>query len=612
MGLSVFRTNAFQQSSTQKKLTTWGKTRIIAARFSQWILYFMPTVEQKFLTLLNQVSGILAEREFAPSWSEIAYTTELSEPVIIEQCIRLATHHPDELDITSIYDAYDYLLHCTLLELMIQIRHGQSAAIHSWNKLQTLLIEALAVHEGHDELITLVLDHISNHNLPLQADIIEAVIDWQQNTFEPTIEEASLSSDDINDELMKHLEQLHIVSEFEFYQLFADRLTFFSEAAIENFMYDLLGAEQDLLREGALLFILHKRKSVRRAVLHILQDAFFQKKVSSTGLHRLITLRNWLAVDEKVLLDKAIKAIRKTGLACEPATAPEHIHLIQTHASTVDGVGASSVLCLFQVARKYALVGAIFKEQFGVLDAWASPLTTRKECETQIKHMKQEIYCLESDESWLRTVLPHFLALNVISGEPITAETLLWTEWLGLNSWQPQQLNPKLMLQQWQEEFPQYFLAKATEKAHKNSVKWFAKNVFTQGWFEQDDALEERIKQFLTGTLPVANTSAINYILEPYRQKWFERFVFLALWAKHNQKAKGPTWFEFAIIARALINDDMQAIAVMKAIAHHTIEYYSMVVFAEETASEGYPHLQSVSSLPKNGKSSKNSNKKNE
>lgn len=563
----------------------------------------MPTVDPRFLTLLAEVTEHINQSEFHPSWSEISKLTELSEADIIEQCLNWAAETDAETDINERYDAFDYLLHCTLLELMIQVRHGYRAAIQTWESLQQNLMDILQNPLSHNELITLILDHISNHSLPLLPHTLESIIEWQQNTFEPDIEDASLSSEEINVELMKHLNELHITSEFEFFQLFADRLAYFSEAAIESFMSDLLGAEQTLLREGSLLFILHKRKSVRLAVLQLLQDPFFQKKVSVTGLHRLISLRNWLADDEKNLLDRAIKAIRKTGMAHFRATTHEHIHLLQVHASTVDGVGASSVLCLFQVGRKYALVGGIFKENFGVLDTWASPLTTRKECESQIRHMKMEIYSLDCDENWLRAVLPHYLALNVQSKEPITAETLLWTEWLGLNSWQPQPINTRHLLQDWQIEFAQFFLPKITEKTHKNSIKWFRKYPFTQSWFEQDDALEQRIKNFLMGTLPVAPSSAINYILEPYRDKWFDRLVFLALWAKHNQKSQGPVWYEFAIIAQALLDNEIKNIPFMQSIAQLTLDYYSQVVFAEESLQQAPFQLHAV---PKNSGKKKN------
>lgn len=563
----------------------------------------MPVVNPKFQTLLTELTELLTHLEFQPSWSDVANITELSETDIIEQCLLWAADTQTEAELSTLYDAFDYLLHCTLLELMIQVRHGHRAAIQAWERLQQTLIEILQQALSHTELITLILDHISNHSLPLSAHTLDTIIEWQQHTFEPTLEESSLSSEDINQELMKHLDQLHITSEFEFYQLFADRLAYFSDSAIESFMYDLLGAEQSLLREGALLFILHKRNSVRWAVLQLLQDVFFQKRISSTSLRRLITLRNWLADDEKTLLDKTIRAVRKTGLACEPAATPQHIKLLQVHASTVDGVGASSVLCLFQVGRKYALVGSIFKELFGVLDTWASPLTTRKECEAQIRHMKEEIYSLECDENWLREVLPHFLALNVRAKEPITAETLLWIEWLGLNSWQPQPINARRLLQRWQTEFPQYFLPKITEKAHQSSLKWFKKYPFTHSWFEQDDALEQRLRDFFTGNLPVATVSAIDYLFEPYREKWFERLVFLALWARHNQKNQGPVWYEFAIIAQALLTDELRNIAFMQTIAQHTIDYYSQVVFTEEL-NDAALQLQTVPSKPSKKKPS--------
>ena len=543
---------------------------------------------QKFQDLISEVSQRLNDNEFPPSWPEMSQLCGLSEPIILEHIFSLAASS-GEKDFP--YDACEYLLHCALLELMIEIRHGQNAPKEAWGKLQMMLISALNASHGNDELITLILDHISTHNLPLDPETLDATIDWQQNKFEPTAEEENLTQEEINNELISHLDQLHISSEFEFYQLFADRLTFFADESIEGFVCDLLGANQTILREGALLFLLHKRKAVRLAIIDALQSDFFQKKISPTGLRRLITSRNWLSSDEKAPIDKAIKSIRRLGTPCESASVPETIKLVKTYTSTTDGVGAASVISIFKVGREFALVGAILKEQYGVLDTWVSPLTTRKECENQIRHMKSEIYCLETDEEWVRCALPHFLALNVQSEEPLTAETLLWTEWLGLNIWQPQPLDLISLLNQWHEEHPDLFSRNSHEKALNRSAKWLEKADYAQGWFEQDDALEKRVNQFFSHNIPEGFPSTVDYLLSPHRQKWRDRFILLALWAKHNDKARGPKWQDFAIISEAIDSrDDLHDIPIMRSIAYNTLDYYGTKSIQQEEA----PHLQSV------------------
>ncbi|MBL4608415.1 MAG: UPF0149 family protein [Pseudomonadales bacterium] len=546
---------------------------------------------QKFKRFLSQIERLLNGSEFPPSWPEIAQMSEFSEPEILEHIFLLASSNKN---LKTPFDALEYLLHCTLLELMIQIRHGQSAPQEKWGKLQSILIAALNSEQGNDDLLTLILDHISTHNLPFEPETLQATIDWQQNKFEPTDEEANLTQEEINSELISHLEQLHISSEFEFYQLFADRLTFFADEAIEGFVFDLLGADQPILREGALLFLLHKRKAVRSTIIGALHDVFFQQKVSPKGLRRLITSRNWLPSDGKTQIDTVIKSIRKTGLPCESASVPDSIKVVKIYASTTDGVGAASVISIFKVGPQFALVGAILKEHYGVLDAWVSPLTTRKECENQISHMKSEIYCLETSEEWVRCTLPHFLALNVQSGEPLTAETLLWTEWLGLNIWQPQPLDLPRLLKQWHEEFPSLFSQNAHKKALSRSAKWIEKAAFSQGWFEQDDQLEKRVHKFFSHDLPEESLSTVDYLLSPHRAKWRDRFVLLALWAKHNTKKRGPHWQDFAIISAAIDSSkDLHDIPIMRSIAYNTLDYYSAISLQNEKPIDA-PHLRSV------------------
>ena len=258
-------------------------------------------------------------------------------------------------------------------------------------------------------------------------------------------------------------------------------------------------------------------------------------------------------------------------------------------------------MSIFKIGSKFTLVGAILKEGFGVLDTWISPLTTRIECENQIKHMKQEVYCLETSDVWIRETLPHYLSLNVNSGEPIAAETLVWTEWLGLNIWQPQALNLNQLLQDWHNESPQLFTDTLREKALKTSAFWINDAQFAQGWFEQDDSLEQRIHTLFSGHLSESEQSITHYLLAPYTQQWYERFILLALWAKNNTRKRGPKWSVFALIAAAIEhNTDLGAVPIMQEIAHNTLAFYDKKLSNErepqiaQTQATHYPPLSLI------------------
>ena len=541
------------------------------------------TTSHETYRLLTRTDHLLQNNEFPPSWSQILQDTPLTEEQIARALLELTTQQLEQDEFASLCDAYEYLLHCSLLELLVHLRHGRRAALNAWANIQTTLTKNLTLKKTNEDLVSIVLDQISALNLPVNTATLDAILTWQETRYEDEYESNDQSSEaETSDKLIPYIETLNINSELDLYELFADRLTFSPTEAINSFIFELLNTQQKTLKEGALLFLLHKNKTVRLAVLNALQDHSNQKNISPTGLRRLITSRNWLPESERKSLDKTIRTLRRNGLNCESTSAPEHIKLIQINTSTTDGAGACSVMSIFKIGTKFTLVGAIFKEGFGVLDTWISPLTTRIECENQIKHMKQEVYCLETADTWIRQALPHYLSLNVNSGEPIAAETLVWTEWLGLNIWQPQALNLKQLLQHWQDESPQSFTETQREKALKNSALWINNTQFAQGWFEQDDKLEQRINKLFAGTLSESETSITHYLLAPYTQQWYERFILLALWAKSNTRKRGPKWHDFALIASCIENHiDLGTIPIMQEIAHNTLAFYDKKLINE-------------------------------
>ena len=64
----------------------------------------------------------------------------------------------------------------------------------------------------------------------------------------------------------------------------------------------------------------------------------------------------------------------------------------------------------------------------------------------------------------------------------------------------------------------------------------------------------------------------VDEILETRRMKWTERFLWMALWAKHASRRRGP-WHEFLVLAREIHRGrPLRSIPIMRAIGEQTLE----------------------------------------
>jgi yecA family protein len=83
-------------------------------------------------------------------------------------------------------------------------------------------------------------------------------------------------------------------------------------------------------------------------------------------------------------------------------------------------------------------------------------------------------------------------------------------------------------------------------------------------------------------------------LLSPHRSTWRDRFILLALWAKHNCNKRGPQWQDFAIVSEAIDSaEDLHDIPIMRSIAYNTLDYYRAMSLQQEEPNSS-PHLRAV------------------
>ena len=533
--------------------------------------------EEKAYALLSTVDGYPDEDGGLLSWHEL-YSLGWHNPVdllllLLLPAVSMAVDESEEP--IWLQDSFEDIVHCCLQELVITAREGHRLAVADWERLQQVLMKLMADPNSNAEVLHWLVHGVTEIGLVPTQVFLEADRNWQTLLFERRVEGDDVESDPevFLETLQDMLDDYNIQDEYEVYDLFFNQLTHLPPGVGEEMMASFLEIDNPFLKDAATLFLLHPQEEIRATVLSLMEQDYYLKKLSPISLRRMITIRNWLSQLEREKLDSLIRRSRLQGNSCAPINNSGELTLEKVLASSIDGSGAQTVLSLFKSGRQFQLAGAVFKEGFGVVDTWVTGLLKRYECETVISRIKDEVYILEVEVSYLAHVIPHYLVMNVEAGQAIGPEILQWIEMLGIECWQPQPMDSSALVATWLKDTDVDLSESYIKKSLLRSGRWLGKKKFSLGWFEQDDMTGDRIRVLLRDLANQQHNGSIdislpNAIMEPIRQKWLDRFIMLCLWVDSNAKRRGPSFEDFLILALQLQHEvPMSDIPLMAAIA---------------------------------------------
>jgi len=506
------------------------------------------------------------------SWDDILAEGWRDQIRFLDALIQLSTTETQYLcENDDRIDAYESLWRLALTELQVYLRSGDEVAQTQWQVIQQSLIARM--HDGGWPPILLqVLLHVfSNQGMALSESFLAESKDWLQRHLNDVYGDSDVELDDVLDEIQDSIEQYQIRTPYEFFGLWADQVTYMPRDAIDAWFENLLMFDDPVIREALVLFLLHRRSEVRDAAIACL--AANGDAVSPLGLRRLIQLRNWLTGTQAQALDTLNRQLRRGGLVCAGDELLPGSRLLQLVASPYDGAGAMSVLAIFEHADQHYLAGCVLRETLGVVDSWVSQETERTHCDEMIRRMREETGALPVTTEFAQLLLPHFLAMNRASGEPLTPEFLQIMEWFGIGSWNPQPLSASTRIAQWRQELSQD--GDGMQQSLLRSAKWPQRYKFVESWFEQDRQVAEKARHCLVNAQQFELTM-VDELLGDYCGKWQERFVHMTLWRQCSTYRRGPRWDDFAYLALAL--DDHMAPSQLPLLVHVallTLDFYA-------------------------------------
>lgn len=456
---------------------------------------------------------------------------------------------------------YAFLLAHGLEMLRYAVDREDAAAIALVDRLRQHLIAAVEAGRVTPPVLLLILHQFAAAKLEMGDDLRNLMQTMMENDSDAR---AAVERGEATDHFARMAEQFG-GDPFAIHACIDESVEAMPEDGRAGLVVATFAEKEPAVREAAVGFLLNASAEVRGKLIELLELAAPHGLVTPAMLRRMIAMRNWLPAADRNGLDKAIKAARKKGIECAPWPRPA---VRQVLSSGVDGSGAFTLLVIAEEAGKPVVVGLLFKQGFGVRDAWVRRNATIADLRELVEHIATEIGLADTSLDYARTVCCQSLAINLEAGHLPPFALLDCAEAIGLANLNPEALPvDKLVADLIAAVDAKRLSAAAVTKTLRQSADWLEDHPTLETWFEDNVA-----KAIATRRAPRAKQMAVLLAgpLQARRHRWAELAAWTALSLKHRRHP--GDWQGFAILARELLGTKpLEQIGLMTTIAGTTL-----------------------------------------
>ncbi len=450
-----------------------------------------------------------------------------------------------------------------LCELRYQEEAGFSVAKEMIEAVQERLIHLYVDHKIESGKMPPILSVFNSSHVNIIPDL--------RNVVE-TLSDEEYANIDIKPSLPDMFNEMSesMDSSFELYQMMLEGFhQIQNEEAQSGMFLSMLFSSKELVKECAVLGLLHPEKTVRTFLVEQLLKTNLFKEISPLGLRRMITLRNWLPVDERTALDELIKLVRKSGLECAP---PAGAVIVKLQATIFDGAGCQMIVALVKDQNEFIICGFLLKETVGIFDPWMTMGLGQKKAESTFKEIARTAF-ITTNTDYISKAAPEFLARNLINDKAVSAWFIAVSELLDLPPIQATKVDIRTSLNVLiNEAFPEGLNEYHIKKSLKKSADLIKDLKITGSWFEVGEHLNEC---FYDTTEEPSISSVIDVALDPKRDIWANRFLWLSEMMKTSSNSPISLWKDFLVLSHLIEQGEpLSAIPLMCGIAEKTTAYH--------------------------------------
>jgi hypothetical protein len=513
------------------------------------------------------------------------YTLFIQEPDLALRLVELIESLTDsEVESESAYySACVFALDICVAQLQAAVEAGNKLAAKTINQL--MLNIAQVVNKGKHSLSFWlpILNAFYEVNVELVPELKEAYLNLAGQEDNWSVE-GDIDHVDAIREMIDDLSDLSVfdIAENFFAQSYAMPADFFVDLII-----DLYSIEKG--QDIALLTLMHPKKEVRDVVVTTYGQLIKKVTLSSISLSRLQAIKQWYPASYHEQFDHWIKVQRMKGVVFSSENVAPRIDI---KASEVDGAGAQGVFIHVEKEGKNHLCGLLFRQGFGIKEAWITPAISAHEIPKYYSEaFDSSVHLRDVDSSYLLMMVNHFLAITIAQGFIPNLHLLEIQEILGCH-FLPKLIDTAYLIEQLSIQISP-FTPEAMEASFRRSRLWPKNKRFTESWFIENSHIDKLVNRCCTiveGVKVCAMEKAKEVIfakeLETAREKWLFHFLWIALWIKSKAKKNETIWKDSLFIAYAIYTGrPLIEIPIMHEICQQT------VVNSIETMKERRTHL---------------------
>jgi hypothetical protein len=495
----------------------------------------------------------------------------LEEPTLAPALVQMIAAIDEETlsDNQPLYSACLFALDVCVSQFHFASDNGNKRATQAMDVLMDDL--AVMIQKGSQSI---------NFWLPMMSAFYEAQVPLSQALQDIYLVLAEEESEAFQVEGFDHLQSMRdLIAELSDLTSFELAAHFFaqSHAMPADFFGDLV---TDLCRieegqDAALLTLLHPQEEVREVVMLALDNAMPMLTLSGISLSRLQAIQAWLPADYQETITRWLRDQRKKGVIFAQPTPSV---LVKAQASEIDGGGAEGVFLQLKQGRSTRLAGLLFKDGFGIKDAWLTPGITVTEVTNYCREVLNDGVMLRRvDLDYIRIMTGHFLAVTLEKGNIPGLHFLELQEALGLH-FLPAFLDVPSLIAELSVQIEPFTQA-VIDKAFKRSNVWLETKPFAVSWYLENDQIDKSVNKncyFSNGTKVCRFEEAMQDVfknnMEPSRAHWVFHFLWVALWLKAGARKNEKIWQDSLLIAHAIQSGTpLQDVPIMQKICHQSV-----------------------------------------
>lgn len=470
----------------------------------------------------------------------------------------------------SYYSACIFALEICVAQLQSNIENGNKLSRKTLNEIMQSLTEQINQRKHSLSFWLPILNAFYEVHVELSSELKNAYLNLAYEDGEDTSEEDIDHLTTIQ-EMIQEMSDLSVyeIAENFFAQSYAMPADFFSELLL-----DLYSIEEG--QEVALLLLLHPKEDVREVVMTTFDMIINSITLSSIGLTRLQSIKNWYPSSYHPLFDSWIKIQRKKGVLFTPGNNTVKIKRIR--ASEVDGSGAQGLFLHIQKNKKNFLCAVLLKQDLGIKEVWVTIQKSAREISRYYNDAFDDTVTLRDvDPSYFFLMTEHFLSL-MLKQNAVPSIYLLEIQELLHHTFIPNEIDVNQVIKELAIQISP-FTPEVIQSSFKRSRTWSQSKAFTESWYlehPQIDKLVNRYCSIVEGVkiceMDEAISSLFSEIFENQRSKWIFHFLWVALWIKSKAKKFEKIWQDCLLIAYALQTGVLiKEIPIMWEIGHQTI-----------------------------------------